>query len=289
MNILFDQVINCIHWLDMFFPGRKDKIDWKEVGMMRSRLVHMRFAHQGAAALRPVVLDLGIKETEKIQTAGSMLANFRTMNGKSQDRKAIKHWCAKDEESRKKEKEMSERIESGRRAHEARQTSGSYTAVTAEETAAVYEVQYEPMNQASEAKIKEFLSGTADDINDLLFTNFNNVPVDKVGPVPLAAKFPLLTRFAAKAPTPVPTSSEPTEDSISQDAEAIAALEVAVKLDAIPKHPTELEPISLPVELYLDCEQDTKNEEGAECASMADARSRKAHKAISKSKSRRRK
>lgn len=56
MNILIDRIINCLHWLDMFFPGKQDKIDWKEVGQMRHRLVSMRFAYQAAGgSIDPIV------------------------------------------------------------------------------------------------------------------------------------------------------------------------------------------------------------------------------------------
>ncbi|CAN5951178.1 unnamed protein product, partial [Sphagnum jensenii] len=62
------------------------------------------------------------------------------MNGKSQDRKAIKHWCAKDEATKNKEKALAERIAQAQREHEARQTSGSYVAISAEEAASACEI-----------------------------------------------------------------------------------------------------------------------------------------------------
>ncbi|HEY9680775.1 MAG TPA: hypothetical protein V6C86_04265 [Oculatellaceae cyanobacterium] len=300
MNILIDRIINCLHWLDMFFPGKQDKIDWKEVGQMRHRLVSMRFAYQAAGGsidpIVPVAGTVAVAEPEKVQTSGSMLSSFRVMNGKSRDRQALTRWYTKEDHQPKKEKALSDRIESVRRAHEERQASGCYPAISTEELAtaydgeteyageAEYQVEYRPLNAASEAQLKDFLTGHTDDINTLLFTNINEVK-ETAEPKGLAAKFPLLTRFAGNK-----ISFCDPGDALSEDSETIAALEEIVKIDAVAPavaEPTELEPISLPADIFI--EPETSNDEDSEkCTSMAAARERKA-KVSSGKKSRRRK
>jgi hypothetical protein len=300
VNILIDRIINCLHWLDMFFPGKEDKIDWKEVGAMRHRLVSMRFAYQAAGCaidpIAPIATTVAV-EPEKTASRNAMLASFRIMNGKSKDRQALTRWYTKEDHQPKKEKALSDRIESVRRAHEERQATGCYTAISADDVATVYDgepeyngeaeyqVEYQPLNAASAAQLKDFLTGHTDDINTLLFTNINEVK-ESEEPKGLAAKFPLLTRFAGNK-----ISFCDPGDSISEDKETIAALEEIVKMAPVAtalEEPKELEPISLPVDHFIEPET-PKEDDSENCTSMAAARARKKVKASAGKKSRRRK
>lgn len=197
MNILIDRIITCLHWFDMFFPGRQDKIDWKEVGQMRFRLVQMRFGNSESSAS---------KEARSLSDdfiPRPMLSDFRTLNNKARDREGLTRWYVK-EDMVSKEKQLLSRIEAGRRAHEARQTSGAYPLISAEDADAIYDVkqqQKQHLSKATEAKLSSFLSGTTDDINELLFTDLNSVEEKKSGadtPTGLATKFPSLTRIPSK-------------------------------------------------------------------------------------------
>ena len=285
----------------MFFPGKQDKIDWKEVGQMRHRLVSMRFAYQAAGCtidpIAPIATTVAVAEPEIKASRNTMLASFRTMNGKSRDRQALTRWYTKEDHQPKKEKALSDRIESVRRAHEERQATGAYEAISAEDVAtatdgeydydseAEYKVEYEPLNVATAAQLKDFLTGHTDDINTLLFTNINEVK-ESEEPKGLAAKFPLLTRFAGNK-----ISFCDPSDAISEDKETIAALEEIVKMDPVTTvvdEIKELEPISLPVDLFIEPET-KKADEDEKCTSMAAARERKKVKASSGKKSRRRK
>lgn len=272
MNKIVDKLINCLHWFDMFFPGRKEKVDWKHVGQMRSRLVKMRFGDKITSAN---------KLTVSTEINGSMLMNFRTMSS-DRSKQSLSHWYTK-ECPVKREKDLSQRIVAGQRAHEARQTSGAYQAISERDAEAVYaestreeetlyEVQQQPMTKEAEAKLADFLSGTSDDINELLFTNLSTGEetghldplthdTESVKESGLASQFSRRTR---------------SSDAISQNAEVIAALEQAHKLDSYVR---EASPdIDIEASLCEETVAASKPEvsSAGNCASMDEARSKKA-------------
>lgn len=270
MNKIVDKLINCLHWFDMFFPGSKDKVDWKHVGQMRSRLVKMRFGDKITSASHLV---------NSTEINGSMLMNFRTMSS-DRSKQSLSHWYNKTNPV-VREKELSERIVSGQRAHEARQTSGAYQAISekdaaavyaesAQEEAAVYEVQSQPMSREAEAKLADFLSGTSDDINELLFTNLSTGEDTNVAPYTHEEEVVrgegLASRFSRRSRN---------NDAVSQNIEVISSLEEAHKLDSFVHVKQTAESCSEPSTTTEDTKIDTA--EGlSNCTSLEEARSRKA-------------
>jgi hypothetical protein len=209
---------------------------------------------------------------------GSMLMNFRTMSS-DRSKQSLSHWYNKTSPVTR-EKELSERIVSGQRAHEARQTSGAYQAISekdaaavyaesAQEEAAVYEVQSQPMTREAEAKLADFLSGTSDDINALLFTNLSTGEETNIASYTHEEEVVrgegLASRFSRRSRN---------NDAVSQNIEVISSLEEAHKLDSFVHVEQTVESCSEPsttTETKIDSVEGLSN-----CTSLEEARSRKA-------------
>jgi hypothetical protein len=271
VNKIVDKLMTCLHWFDLFFPGRKDKIDWKHVGEMRARLVKMRFGDKITSANSITV---------STEVNGSMMMNFRTMSS-DRTKQSLSHWYTK-ESFAKREKELSERVVSGQRAHEARQTSGAYQAIAEKDAAAlyadsgyeedaIYEVQQQPMTKEAEAKLADFLSGNSDDMNSFLFTNLTTgEETGSLDPLIHEEEVSQETGLASKF------RRTRTHESVSQNSEVIAALEEAHKLDSyvreeLSETPSSSAPSSVAEETAVNTAEVPNN-----CSSLADARSRKA-------------
>ncbi len=268
MNKIVDKLFTCLHWFDLLFPGHKDKIDWRHVGEMRARLVKMRFGDKITSANSLIV---------STEVNGSMMMNFRTMSN-DRTKKSLSHWYTKENDV-KREKELSERVVSGQRAHEARQTSGAYQAIAEKDAAAlyaesgyeeqaIYEVRQKPLTKEAEAKLADFLSGTSDDMNSFLFTNLSTgEETGSIDPFIHEEEQSTETGLASKL------RRTKTNEAVSQNSDMISALEEAHKLDAYVRQEVSEAgnaPYSVAEESAVSAEIPNN------CPSLAEARSRKA-------------
>jgi hypothetical protein len=269
VNKIVDKLFTCLHWFDLLFPGRKNKIDWRNVGEMRARLVKMRFGDKITSANSLTV---------STEVNGSMMMNFRTMSN-DRSKKSLSHWYSKETDA-KREKDLTERVVSGQRAHEARQTSGAYQAIAEKDAAelyaesgyeeqAVYEVQQQPLTKEAEAKLADFLSGNSDDMNSFLFTNLSTgEETGSIDPFIHEEEVTKETGLAGKF------RRTKTNDAVSQNSDVIAALEEAHKLDSYVREDSSETSCSAPSSVAE--ETVVSSEVASNCSSLDEARSRKA-------------
>jgi hypothetical protein len=235
----FQLIATFFDWTRVFAHSRKSEIDWKEIGQMRSRLVQMRFEH--------VSQNEGVEVEVKTAISISMRASFRNLSNKDRDLSGLKRWCkSKEEEKVLNENHLRERLYHSERAHRERQESGQYAAISREDLEKIQECSYElsqEFDAAAKEKLERFLSGSSDNLNDMLFAPLHTVPdSDKSD---LAATIDR-TEFQEVVCEETVIETTPTSAM-----DVVAKLEDTIRLDAV-GGTGALTPVSLPATHYIN-------------------------------------
>jgi hypothetical protein len=136
--------------------GRKQRLDRREIGQLRWRLESIRASRvcefEVAMATIPV---------------GGLTKNFRSLSGKAQDVNGFKRWYKSNEAKLVDENNLRDLLAASEKSHRARQESGQYPVLRPEDLMRIK--QERESESAASAKLEGFLSGTSDNINELLW------------------------------------------------------------------------------------------------------------------------
>jgi len=205
------------------------------------------------------------EEMPKALAIGKMRASFRNLSSKERDLRGLTHWYKAKEERVKQESALRDRLYHSEKAHRERQESGQYPAISRDDLdrmqGANYEVN-ESFDAEAKARLERFISGTSDNINDMLFT-----------PLQANADEPLSQAAASideQQFTEIVYDEPAVETTHTSDMDVVAKLEDAIKLNSVGGD-EEIVPVSLPASHYVSESAET-NESDTELPLSLSAR-----------------
>jgi hypothetical protein len=155
---IFELIEIGFHCLAKAFEGnRKQRIDKREIGQLRWRLVSMRTTRSCEFELVAASAPLG-----------GMSRNFRSLCSKSQDINGLKRWYKTDLAKLVDENNLRDLLAASEKSHRERQQSGQYPVLRREDLDRIKQETHE-METAVSARLEGFLSGASDNINELLW------------------------------------------------------------------------------------------------------------------------